>query len=348
MANILDVAKLAGVSPTTAKRALREPEKLHPDTLESVLSAVKTLHYEPDQRAGALRGGQGRAVGLLVGSIVEPFFAELARAIGQTLRQAGYSLIMGENEYSSKIELEELKLLYGQRVSALIVRPGYGEQSREYLMRLHQRGVIIVEVDYHLPDAPFHSVMLNNAESVRQGVNYLYGLGHTRIAALGTYHPLIHAELRSKTFPLAMAELGLSVPPEYQRVVLLNEDTAYTLTHELMSLETPPTALLALNGTQAAGAYRALKERGLKLPHDLSLLTFDNYSWMGLVDPPIDTIAQPVWRMGQEAARIVIGELEGEATLESIQLELPGELIVRGSCMAPRNDARRPLVEAKT
>lgn len=351
MANILDVAKLAGVSPTTAKRALRNPEQLHPDTLSRVMGAVATLHYEPDQRAGALRGGQSRAVGLLVGSIVEPFFAELARTTGRTLRRAGYTLIISENEYSSERDLEELKLLYGQRVSALIVRPGYGEKSREYLMRLRERGVYIVEVDYHLPEAPFNAVMLNNAECVRQGVRYLHELGHTRIAALGTYHPLIHSETRSKTFPQAMLERGLSVHPEYQRIGLLNEETAYALTHELMSLETPPTALFALNGTQAVGTYRALRERGLKLARDVSLLTFDDYPWMSLVDPSVDAIKQPVQQMGEAAARLVVEELERRGDLESslestplsqaehVYLEFTGQLVVRGSCAPPLENA---------
>ena len=336
VANIHDVAKLAGVSATTAKRALRDPERLHPETLTRVRAAIERLHYEPDQRAGALRAGQSRTVGLVVGSVVEPFFAELARTLGRSLRRAGYNLITTENEYSSLRDVEELRQLYGQRVAALIVRPGYGEQSREYLMRLLGRGVLIVEVDYHLPDAPFHSVMLDNAGAMHGAVRYLHGLGHSRIAALGTYDPLIHAELRSKTFPEAMRAVGLSARPEYQRVILLNEDTAYALTHDLMGLSRPPTALIALNGTQAAGAYRALRELGLRVPDDVSLLSFDNYSWMALVDPPIDSIEQPVQQMAEAAARIVIEALEEGPPEALVQLTLPGRLIVRGSCAAPR------------
>lgn len=335
VANIHDVARLAGVSPTTAKRALREPERLHPETLQKVQRAIEALHYEPDQRAGGLRGGQSRSVGLVVGSIVEPFFAELARAVGRELRAAGYSLLIAENEYSSERELDELRQLYGQRVAALIVRPGYGEASREYLERLRERGVFIVEVDYHLPGASFNSIQLDNAGCVRQGVRYLHGLGHRRIASLGTYDPLIHPELRSKTFPDALRECGLSPHPEYQQVMLLNEDTAHALTHRLMRLPEPPTALFALTGSSAAGAYRALRELSLRTPHDVSLLSFDNYSWMGLVDPPIDSIEQPVQQMGETAARWVIAALEeGQAPVPP-QLTLPGRLIVRGSCAAP-------------
>ncbi|PYE48336.1 LacI family DNA-binding transcriptional regulator [Deinococcus yavapaiensis] len=341
MPTILDVAKRAGVSATTAKRALSDPHLLHPQTLRRVQEAIKELHYEPDQRAGSLRGGQSRTIGLVVGRFAEPFFAELAHAISQVLRQADYSVIISENEYDSRIELAELQRLYGQRVSALIVRPGYGEASRDYLLRLRQRGVYILEVDYHLEGAPFDSVLLDNAACVREGVEYLQGLGHTRIAALSKYDAVKHPETRSKLFPQAMAALGLSIPDEYARVIDLREDTAYELTRDLMALATPPTALFAFTGSQAAGAFRALKELGLRVGRDISLLTFDNYSWTALVDPGIDVIEQPVRQMGDAAARIVMQALEQGPSDRPIHLALPGRLIRRGSCVPPESSPPR-------
>lgn len=335
VANIQDVARLAGVSPTTAKRALREPDKLTPETLARVQQAIAALHYEPDQRAGSLRGGQSRTVGLVVASIVEPFFAQFARTVGRTLQAAGYTLIVSENEYSARLERGELSRLYGQRVAAILVRPGYGPESREYLHRLRERGLFILEYDYRPPDSPFPSVMLDNAACMREAVAYLHALGHTRIAALGTYDPEIHPEERSRTFPEAMRECGLSVPAAYQRVTLLTEDTAYALTHELLGLSEPPTALIALTGTQAIGAFRAIRERGLHLPGDLSLLTFDNYPWTALVDPPVTVIEQPVEAMAEAAARAVLRALEEGETSTAHQV-LAGRLIVRDSCAPPR------------
>ncbi|MDV6374989.1 LacI family DNA-binding transcriptional regulator [Deinococcus arenicola] len=341
---IQDVARLAGVSPTTAKRALRDPDKLTPDTLTRVQAAIEELHYEPDVRAGSLRGGQSRTVGLVVASIVEPFFAQFARAAARQFKAADYTLLISENEYSAELELPELRRLYGQRVAAIMLRPGYGTDSREYLERLRGRGLFILEYDYVPEGSDFPSIMLDNAGCMREAVAYLHGLGHTRIAALGTYDPVIHPEGRSRTFPQAMRERGLRVPPEYQRVVLLTDDTAYDLTHELLSLPTPPTALIALTGTQAIGAFRAIRERGLSLPHDLSLLTFDNYPWTALVDPPITVIDQPVEQMAEAAARTVLRVLEGgpsagRAAQHLQHVVLPGRLIVRGSCAPPCQQA---------
>lgn len=341
MATINDVAALAGVSPTTAKRALRDPERLAPGTLQRVLQAVESLQYEPDQRAGALRGGRNQTVGLLLGSIVEPFFASLARVIGDTLRQDDYTVLIADSEYNSELELRSLKQFLGHRVSGLIIRPGYGRSNLDYLKRMQNHGTYVVEIDHRMPDSPFSSIMLDNLNCIREGVRYLHDLGHRRIAALGTYDALVHPENRSFAFPIAMQEVGLAVLDEYRRLISLTEDEAYEFTRDLMRLEQRPTAVFALNGTGTEGAFRAISELGLRIPDDVSLLGFDNYTWTRLVNPQIDVIAQPTEDMGRLAAEWVIEAVSGHGPNEVRQRQFPGELLKRGSCAPPRDKARK-------
>ncbi|WP_309572208.1 substrate-binding domain-containing protein, partial [Deinococcus sp.] len=235
---------------------------------------------------------------------------------------------------SAERELEELRRLYGQRVAGIMLRPGYGPHSRDYLARLAARDVAIVEYDYVHSNSPYPSVMLDNRGAMSQAVKYLHDLGHRDVAALGTYHPVIHPEERSRTFPEAMNALGLTVPTEYQRVTMLNEESAYVLTHELLSLPQPPSALIALTGTQAVGAYRSIQERGLRIPQDLSLLTFDNYPWTALVDPPITVLEQPAEDMATATVHKLLRLLDGDPVTEPHEI-FPARLIVRGSCSAP-------------
>ena len=124
---------------------------------------------------------------------------------------AGYTLIITENEYSAARELEELRRLYGQRVAGIMIRPGYGAESREYLTRMAARGVGIVEYDYAPPHQPLPQRYAGQSGAMYSAVEYLHGLGHRRIAALGTYHPVVHPEERSRTFPEAMNACGLRV-----------------------------------------------------------------------------------------------------------------------------------------
>ena len=335
MANILDVARRAGVSSTTAKRAIRSPELLAPETLARVQRAVAELNYEPDQVAATLRRGQSRTVGLIVGNLVEPFFAGLTRTIGKALRIEGYTLLVADNEYDVVNELEQLKAFSGLRIAGLILRSGYGTPNLEYLCRMQARGTAVVEIDYIFPESPFSHVMLDNEGCIRVGLEYLASLGHTRIASLGTFHETILPDERTLAFPQVMRELGLSLRPEYQRVIQPTPQDAYSLTNALMKLPEPPTALFSTTGNLALGAFRALKEQGLRIPEDVSLLSFDDYPWTQVVDSPVDVIAQPVEVMGTAAARFVVQEIR-EPGRPPERLRLEGTLIRRGSCAPPK------------
>ena len=334
MTTINDVAKRAGVSPTTAKRAVRTPHLLAEETLKRVQKAIRELKYEPDQVASTLRSGQSRTVGLIVGSIVEPFFAELIREIAGEVQRRGYALLIADSEYRAELELEHLKNMNSYRIGGLIVRSGYGNANLGYMQQMQAQGVSIVEIDYFYPSSPFSHVMLDSYQCVYEGVRYLRELGHHRIAPLGTYHETLNPEERSLYFIEAMREVGLGVPAEFRRAVRFTETEAHHLTHDLMRLAEPPTALFAFTGNMGMGAYRALRELGLRVPDDVSLLTFDNYTWTGLVDPPIDVIAQPTKEMGLAAIEILFEGIQprGEQVRqEVVRRRFPGQLIKRRS-----------------
>ena len=336
MATIKDVARRAGVSPTTAKRAIREPELLAHDTLARVRQAVEELGYVPDAVAGALRRGRTQTIGLIVGNILEPFFTELTRTISKQLHNAGYSLLVADNEYRTDLELDALQMLHSQRAAGIILRSGYGEPNLAYLQRLRANGTAVVEVDYHYPNSPFSWVMLDNADAVEQGVRHLAGLGHRRIAALGAFDPERNPEDRSLGFERALADAGLRARPQYRRVIALTESEAYAFTRDLLALAEPPTALLALTGGQGAGAYRAIREAGLSVPRDVSLVTFDNYSWTQLVEPQIDVIEQPVEAMALASIEILLDLIEGTPPAEEpVRRVFPARLLVRGSSAPP-------------
>jgi LacI family transcriptional regulator len=132
-----------------------------------------------------------------------------------------------------------------------------------------------------------------------------------------------------------MRDLGLPVYPEYQRVVSLSDDdAAYHLTRDLMALPEPPTALFALTGNQGIEAYRALRDAGLRVPTDVSLITFDNYPWTSLVDPQIDVIDQPTDEMALTAVEAIVDAIERDSTA-TVRKRLPATLIRRGSCAPP-------------
>ncbi len=336
MTTIHDVAKRAGVSATTAKRAINEPQLLTKTTLERVLEAIEALNYEPDRTAGALRRGHSQTIGLMVGNIIEPFFAQLTRTVAKAVHARGYALIVADNEYDSTLELENLRMFHGHRVSGLIVRSAFGSGNLEYLKRLFEQGTYILEIDHFLAGSPFGHVLLENAECVQMGVRYLHELGHKRIAALTVFDAEKLQDERGKAFPNVMKSLGLHLPKAYQRGATLSEEGAYNLTLELLRLPEPPTAIFSMTGNEAAGAFRAIRELKLRIPEDVSFLTFDDYSWTSLVDPPLDVIIQPIEDMGLAAAKIVIDAIQSRDLKKVVRKRFPGTLIRRGSCASPK------------
>ncbi len=340
MATIHEVARLAGVSTTTAKRAVRDPDKLADGTLARVRTAIETLQYEPDQLASALRSGQTTTIGLIIGSIVEPFFAHLTRTIVHSAREHDYSVVVADNEYRSDLEIAHLRTFSGQRVAGLILRSAFGEGNLDYVLRMRERGTAIVEVDYFTPGSPLSHVMLDNIGAIETGVAHLVAHGHRRIASLSDYDPERNLDERVRFFPEVLRSRGLGLPDEYRSRVSPTEWDAYPVTRALMRLDSPPTALLAVNGTMAAGAYRALRDLGLRVPGDVSLVAFDDYPWMDLVTPGIDTLAQPVDDMARAAVRVLFDQIRRGAEAPVEHIRLPARLLVRGSvCRPPQHGA---------
>ena len=351
-ATINDVAKRAGVSASTAKRAIRAPDKLAPATLARVQRAIHDLAYEPDKLASTLRSGQSWAVGLVVGSIVEPFFAELTRATGRALRAEGYTLIVADNEYSSKLELSQLREFYGNRVGGLIIRAGYGGHNLDYLTRLSERGTAIVEVDYVYPTSPFSHVLLDNEAAMMEAVGHLRALGHRRVAYVGMMSQPGQPEERYEGFLGAARHFGLALPDAYYSSSAAFatgpfESSAYTITTGLLALPEPPTALVAFNDTCTLGALRAARDAGLTLPTDLSLIGFDNYAWTHLVSPAISVIEQPTEEMAHAAVDILLrtigkdtdknpGKNPDKNPGEVERKRFRGRLLLRESTGAPR------------
>ncbi|MEZ4606159.1 MAG: LacI family DNA-binding transcriptional regulator [Deinococcales bacterium] len=339
MPTIHDVAALAGVSPSTAKRAIHQPDKLAKETLAKVLKAIDALGYEPDQTASALRRGRNLSIGLLVGDILEPFFTSLTHIIGQEVRAKGYSLLIADNQYQADLELQNLKMFSGHKISGLIIRPAYGNLNAEYLKRLEARGTIIIEIDYTHDNSPFSHILLNNEQAVGEAVRYLYDLGHERIAFVGNHHTTECPEERHKGFLQTVKALSLPyenyLAKDMSNLSSVVEHQAYDATIRLMQLSQAPTALVSISGMCGVGVFRALKELKLRIPEDVSLITFDNYPWTNLVSPPLDVIEQPVEVMAKTTAELLLSEIESP-TKAITKKRFPAKLIRRGSCAPPK------------
>jgi LacI family transcriptional regulator len=184
------------------------------------------------------------------------------------------------------------------------------------------------------------SVGATNWRGAFEATRYLLQLGHRRIGFITGYLEMGCARERLAGYEAALAEHGIEVDPSLSREGDFHQPRGYAAAHELLSLRQPPTAIFASNDISAFGAMEAVRERGLSIPGDVSVIGFDNIPQAMNVHPTLTTVRQPLEQMGQEATRMLLSRI-ADPTLPDARIELSTELIIRSSCAAPQRKRRK-------
>ncbi|GAB3579723.1 substrate-binding domain-containing protein [Amycolatopsis endophytica] len=334
MASIRDVAKAAGVSTATVARVLNGGAPVSPDRTERVLRAVEELDYVSHGVAASLSRGRTKLVGLLVSDIANPFTAQVARGLEDEAVRHGYQVLIASSDFDSEREAQVLTSFARRTVDAvaLLSSSGVGEG----VARLVRNGIPTVFVDRRPPDlGHIPLVRTDSLSAAREAVRYLIDLGHTDLGMISGPHGMPTAAQRLAGFREACESAGLTVRPECVREGFLGRQGGYRAMCEVLDLGRRPTAVFSFNNVLAIGALQAVRERGVRIPDDLSLVTFDDTDLFPFVDPPITAIEQPAHDIGAQAGRVLFALLDGAET-GGEDVVLPTKFHVRGSCDRPR------------
>jgi LacI family transcriptional regulator len=322
---LADIAREAGTSPSTASRALSGRGYVSEAARDRLLAVADRLGYVPNASARTLKHQRSRVVGVVLSDLDNQFYARLAAGIEQVLRAASYQMmVLGDNNEPAE-EVEGARTFLAMRAPGVIMTP-VGSGAIELL---RSQGTAVVEVDRRLASVPCDAVLIDNERGAREATMHLAGLGHTRIALLGveTSWTSDAGRLRGYRTGLRNARLALDedlvvrIPPHARdiepRIEALIDDHA-------------PTAIFAANNTLAEHVWQVLRRRGLRIPHDISLVGFDDVPWMAMVDPPITVVEQPTLELGRHAAKLLLRRLGGPALAPAVEILQP-RLVVRGS-----------------
>nr|WP_246377033.1 LacI family DNA-binding transcriptional regulator [Gluconacetobacter aggeris] len=354
-ATIVDVAKAANVSVATAGRALGQYGYVRPETRKAVQEAASALHYKKNMAAQSLISGSAKTFGMIVSDISSEFYSNIIKSTVNYCRERGYCILIYDTHESAKIEREALAIFQKHRVDGIIVSPA-DSRNVDHLREFIDDGGRIVQIDRCIPELNTDTVMLDNREAAFQGVSRLIAAGHRKIAYIGELH-----EIRPDLLQSIVNKYGRpsrarrAFAPSYQRFMgyldahavaglpacldmigrtgHYSSESAQRAAGRVLMHE--PTAMLAADGMMAIGAFRALKTSGMRIPEDVSFVSFDDLDWYQLVDPPVTAIAQPCAQIGEEAARILIQRTEekiGPVHYEHVRL--PGHILMRGSVRA--------------
>ncbi len=341
--SIVDVAKTANVSVTTVSRVLSGSS--HPvsqETRARVLDAARVLNYSPSALAKAMVTRDTHIVGVIIGDAVDPYFAAIIRGVEDQARQHGYLVIVCNSDRVPDIELRYLATLNEYRVDGVIFAGGglvdddYVRDIREALEVYYEREAVCVSLGKHL--FPSYSVVVDNTQIAVSGVEHLIGLGHRKIAYISGPSLLTTTQLRLNGYEAAMQAHGLPIRPEYVRSGNYNYESGVEAARALAALSPRPTAVMASNDLMAIGCLAGLKELGIRVPNEMSVMGVDDVHMSQFVDPPLSTVAIPLVQMGATGMECLIKLRNGELTHDQ-SITLPHKLVVRKSTAPPLRES---------
>jgi len=339
---ITDVARAAGVSRSTVSRVLNNQPGVSPETRERVLRAIEELKYQPHFAARALKRQRAENIAI----IVQNSFREQTGS-----EPRGY--------YNTEIIRGAFNVCTEHRFAVTLLND---EGTFEFYSSLFRRrqfdGIVLVHVDVDMrlveelkatefplvvvgsvPDPHVNSVDVDNYGSAQQVVRYLFGQGHRRIALINGPPERLASRDRRAGFRTMMRQLGLPLLAVYDQPGDFSVRSGYEAMQRLLALAEPPTAVFAINDRMAIGAMQAAREAGFLVPDDISIVGFDDIPVAAYLTPPLTTVRQPLYELGEAAARMLLRLLEGELSSPTREV-LPALLVPRGTVRALPGDVQ--------
>lgn len=327
-----DVSRRAGVSVSTVSRVINnkgEAYRISKKTQEVVLNAAKQLHYRPNHLARGLRLKKTHTMGLVVPNIANPFFAHVTSMIQTSAYHLGYSLIVCNTDENLVKEVEQIELLRSKGVDGFIIMP-VGIQFRHILQLLKDR-IPLVLLDRCTEEIKASSVVVDNHLGAFQAVEHLIQHGHKRIAIIQGIPKTFTSNMRLEGYKSALTKHKIPVQEHLIVGKDFRKETGYIETKLLLNLEKPPTAIFTTSDLITLGCLQAVFEEGLRIPEDVSIVSFDDIDFAPYLSTPLTTVHQPKKLMGEIAVKLIVEELQGKLTQDKKRIVLKPRLIVRKS-----------------
>jgi LacI family transcriptional regulator len=329
VAQVRDVAALAGVSAGTVSNALNHPDKVSPATLKRIQDAIEELGFVRNEAAARLRRGVNRTVGMLVLDVGNPFFTEVARGVEDRVTGENRPLVLGNSSQSAAREIVYLDAFEEQRLAGLLVTPVTEDLDR--LRRIRDRGTAVVLVDRMSKTKDFSSVAVDDRLGGRLAAEHLLSLGRRRIAFIGGPRSISQVAIRLKAAQAAVKRFGAG-EIVYLETDAMNAASGRQCVEAILDLPRSrrPDSIFAANDLIGLGALQALTLSGLRVPDDMAIVGYDDIEFAASAAIPLTSVRQPAHLIGETAASILLETIENPGTAMH-QVTLRPELVQRES-----------------
>jgi LacI family transcriptional regulator len=323
-----EVAKIAGVSPITASRAIRGVGYVSEAARSRIMEAAAQLNYTPDMLARRMRGDKSNLIGVFVNHYGSLVLHEVTKAISTEARRQGYDILLFNAErFDLPGRMETCAMLSKLCDGMLLLMPNAADSYLDVVEQQHSR-CVFVSFDARPMSLPV--VVVENRIGARTAVEHLLSLGHRRIAFIGGTAGTGQGAERLKGYHDALDAAGIAFDPALAVEGDFAQTGGYSATEKLLSLPQPPTAIFAANDEMGFGAIDAIHSRGLDVPADISVIGFDDIPTSSFVFPPLTTMRQPHAEMAERAVNELVALIQG-GEIEAKRIGFPMDLVVRGS-----------------
>ncbi|MBX2954558.1 MAG: LacI family DNA-binding transcriptional regulator [Cyclobacteriaceae bacterium] len=308
---IKDIARELGISPSTVSRALKDHPDISPDTKKAVNELAEKLNYQPNIVALSLRQSKTNTIGVIIPEIVHFFFSTIISGIEDVAYSAGYNVIITQSNESEAREILDMKALFNSRVDGMLMSVSRETTNFEHIESMLAKGVPIVFFDRVYNTDQASKIVVDDFTGAKDATLHLIEQGCKRIAHIEGPPNLDISKQRLEGYKEALKENNIPFSKELVAICPSGSiEEGKKATEKLLSLKNPPDAIFATNDPAAMGAMQAIKEKGLKMPKDIALVGFSNWFFSALMDPPLSSVDQPGFEMGQEAAKLLIRQIE--------------------------------------
>ena len=324
------IAERTGYSITTVSRVLNgvaEKYRISEKAREAIIKEARRCNYSPNVIARNLRTSRTNTIGLILPSVANPYFADLSSTIISEANKNGYTTIVIDSLENEENQKANIAMLISRRVEGIIAAPC--GNSPELFEELNKSEIPILLVDRFFKGSNLPYVTTNNYSGGLQATNYLIRNGHRHIACIQGVSTSEPNKKRVSGYLDALRKIGC----EDKATVTGHEfslQNGYEETKKLLKADPRPTAILALSNTIGLGVIKAIREEGLRIPEDISLVSYDNNVYMDFLVPAVTRVSQPVEDMGRHAARLLFESITKKKDLNT-QTELAPNLIIRES-----------------
>ena len=334
-ASLKDIAEALNVSKTLVSLVLNgkaDQWGISEETRKKVLKKAEELNYQPNQMARGLRTGKSNIIGLVVADISNPFYAKISRTIEREVNKAGYQLLVCSSDEVDTKEAKLIELLKDrQRVEGIIVATT--QEKNEQFQNLKKEQFPMVFIDRKPDGMPCNFVGVDNYKGAFDMVEHMIKVGKKKIGLINvspTYISSLQERVEGYKDALKKHNIKLNNSIQavsYHDIEKTTEDAVKALTKGANTME----ALFVVNNNVAVHCLQALHKLNLRIPEDIALTCFDDMDAFNFSHPPLTAVAQPLEKIGEEAVKLLMKQVEGKNSAPQTRI-LPTKLVIRKSC----------------